>query len=520
MANFFAENPWLTLLAGLAAVFLVVFVCVALKLAKRYQRLLSLRYVLTRFSACSAFLAIAFGVAVILVALSIMSGYIEKLRDNLRGQESDIIVLSTRRYWLTDAIRLQERIATVENVKDSALYIETLAMYRSGGFNPCELRGVELSQHCEVTGLGDYTLRPDELKSVLNLAQPTSGEASSTATQDRATRQSQTATITFVDEMLKSPERAPLTSDEFSSFFRVAYRRKILAEENPTLEPEYAGRTPPVAVLVGLQLLLEREMFLGQIITAVTVAPDSSEPINIPLLVVGAFKTGAFEADSKILYTDVRTLRNELRLNDPETGASRYEGLRVAVVDGERLHQTSTAVRALLRTEFPGLLAIPWDRLQRMTSMAVEIEKYLIYTLLILLVAFTACMVLLMLILTVIEKTRDIGVLLALGATPRGVVGIFLMNGLALTVGGTVAGLTAGYLFCEYINPIHDWVYHVSKIRLFSPDVYDMDRIPIAYKGWDLLLSIAPALILGFGASLMPAIWASRRDPIKALHYE
>ena len=80
--------------------------------------------------------------------------------------------------------------------------------------------------------------------------------------------------------------------------------------------------------------------------------------------------------------------------------------------------------------------------------------------------------------------------------------------------------LLGGYYFCEYINPIHDWVYHVTNVRLFSPDVYDMDRIPIAYRLWDLFLSIAPALALGFCASLMPAIWASRRDPIKALHYE
>ena len=83
-----------------------------------------------------------------------------------------------------------------------------------------------------------------------------------------------------------------------------------------------------------------------------------------------------------------------------------------------------------------------------------------------------------------------------------------------------VAGLALGYAFCLNINDIHDWVYNVSGISLFPPDVYDMDRIPIAFQFADALLSVAPALALGFLASLVPALWASRRDPIKAIHYQ
>ena len=144
----------------------------------------------------------------------------------------------------------------------------------------------------------------------------------------------------------------------------------------------------------------------------------------------------------------------------------------------------------------------------------------MIYFLLVLIVAFTACMILLMLILTVIEKRRDIGILLALGATPGGIVGIFLINGLALTVAGTAAGLLCGYVFCANINPIHDWLYTVTGIQLFPPDVYDLDRIPISFRTTEVLLSVTPALLLGFLASLIPAVWASRRDPIEAIHHE
>jgi lipoprotein-releasing system permease protein len=89
-----------------------------------------------------------------------------------------------------------------------------------------------------------------------------------------------------------------------------------------------------------------------------------------------------------------------------------------------------------------------------------------------------------------------------------------------LSAAGTVLGLILGYLFCAYINPIHDWVYVTTGLRLFPAEIYHMDRIPIAYHPVDVILSISPPILLGFLASLVPAIWASRRDPIKAIHYE
>ena len=119
-----------------------------------------------------------------------------------------------------------------------------------------------------------------------------------------------------------------------------------------------------------------------------------------------------------------------------------------------------------------------------------------------------------------IEKTRDMGVLLALGATPGGVVRIFLANGLMIVAAGTLLGLAIGYLFCVYINPIHDWIQATTGWRLFPAEIYHMDRIPITFQLGDVLLSIAPPVVLGFLSSLIPAVWASRRDPIKAIHYE
>ena len=506
----------LLLVAAIGAVLGIGFL-VLLILSKKYQVRLT-RHYLTRFSALAAFLAISFGVSIILVVLSIMGGYVETFRDSLRGQEAHLIVYSRRPYGLIQVKRVEAAIRAVENVRSTARFIESLGMYRSGGFNPCQIRGVDIQSQAEVTDLGKYTLRPEELDRVLKALKESEESEES---KETLRRKAQTDSIKNINAILKDPDRQPLTNEEFMRFFELPVRRQLIRErQHPRVAQQFEISTPPQATLVGIQLLLSHDMFLGQIVPIVTLDPETSEPVTFNLLVTGAFKTGAFESDTSILYTNVQLLRNKLNLFDAERNERRYEGVRVAVDDLERLEETHRRLDQKLRAEFPSLAVISWEQLRQNRIKAVEIEKYVIYFLLVLLIAFTAFMVLLMLVLTVIEKTRDIGVLLALGATPGGVVGIFLINGLVITLTGTVAGLAFGYTFCLKINSIHDWVYTVSGISLFPPDVYDMDRIPIAFQFGDALLSVAPALALGFFASLVPAVWASRRDPIKAIHFQ
>ena len=498
----------LLLLLGVSVALALCFLALVLR-SRKYQVRLTRRYLLTRFSSLAAYCAITFGVAIILVVLSIMGGYVETFRERLRGQESHLSVLGNRPYSVTHVTRVEETIRGVENVRATAPFIKTLAMYRSGGFNHCQIRGVDIKSHVDVTDLGKYSLRPRELEAVLR---DFNGRG----------RESRTEAIKMIDAILKNPDRQPLTSSEFEQFFDVSFRRQLIRQvHGPRVANEFETSPPPQAALVGIQLLLTGEMFLGQIVPIATLEPETSKPAPpFSLLVAGAFKTGTFEADKRILYTNVHTLRNKLNLFDVKRNSSRYEEVRVAVKDLSKLDETRGRLQEALLLKFPELEVYSWEQLGKNKIEAIEREKYLIYVLLVFLIAFTAFMILLMLVLTVIEKTRDIGIMLALGATPSGIIGIFLINGLVLTLAGTISGLTLGYAFCLNINPLHDWVYVVSGISLFPPDVYDMDRIPIAFQFGDALLSIAPALALGFLASLVPAVWASRRDPIKAIHYQ
>lgn len=471
-----------------------------------YQLHLSVRYLRSRFSSLAALLSVTFGVGVIVITLSIMGGYVDVLRETIRGQESHLMVLGMSPFAVTNVVSLQRSIEELPRVKATAPFIETLAMYKSGQLNPCQLRGIHPRREAEVSSIGRYVLRAAELEGLL--ASP--GEKSER--------------VTAIDRVLRAEGREPVGGEELDRMLSPEHASEVLARLNPSTLQALNGDHLPAAI-VGIQLLLDRKMFLGQAIGVGSMKPRAEggaadQFADGRFVVVGAFKTGDYDFDSRVLFVNVDTLKNFLDLYDAEAGSYRYEGIRVALKDLSHADETRVELGALLRAQAPGLLVKSWEQLKANVLAAVVIEKWVIYFLLVLLMSFTGCMVLLMLLLTVIEKTRDMGILLALGATPGGVVSIFLWNGLLIVVAGTLLGLGFGYLFCSYINSIHDWVFRVTGWKLFPPEIYHMDRIPVAFHWTDVLLSAAPPLLLGFVSSLIPAMWASRRDPIKAIHYE
>jgi len=487
---------------------------------KHYQFLLSFRYLKSRFSSIAALLSVTFGVAVILILLGIMGGYIEELQESIRGQVADLTIVGRDTYPILHAHRLQKLVEEVDNVTATAPFVNALAMYRSTGFNPCQLKGIDPELEPKVSGFGDYVLRPEELSEVLALreeVEPVELERGSAAAKGAA----EAKVTARLHHLLGSPERAAVGPAELETFFSNEYGAKLLALENPSSLPALGGEVPE-ACLVGIQLLLERELFLGQLVSLITVQPGKQEPVSYPFLVAGAFKTGDFDADSKAIYVHGDALKNMLGLFDEKANSYRYEGLRVAIQDDSRLEETRAAIqeKILGHDAFADLHVFPWQAQRQNLLRAVQIEKFIVFFLLLVVQSFSGFMILLMLTLIVIEKTRDMGILLALGGTQGGITKVFLFNGLILTLAGTALGLALGYSFCTYINPIHDWVYSVTGIRLFDPKIYNMDRVPIALRPEDVLLSVAAPLGFGFLASLLPALWAARRDPIKAIHYE
>lgn len=485
-----------------------------------YKLLLCWRYFRSRFLALAAFLAITFGVAMLLIVLGIMGGYLLKLQEHIRGQEAHLQVLGPGQYGVTRIAELEEVIADVPGVLATSPFIERLAVYRTPmSFNPCQLTGVDPVRQARVGTLARFVLRPSELGEIHEefLRIPKAGE-------EPPPPPDRTQATARIHQILTRPGREDLSPEELERFYSLEWRDEVLRTRFPRVHESLDGDLPP-AVLVGVQLLLERRIFLGQIITVVTLSPDDEtpEPISQDFVVVGAVKTGDFDQDSGTLYAEIGLVKNMLGLWQELPDGDfvyRYQGVRVALEPEQDLETVRLAVEQAVRAEFPQLSVKTWRELRRNLLKAVQIEKFLVYFLVLILVVFTGSMILLMLLLAVIEKTRDIGVLLSLGATPHGVTTIFLLNGLTICIVGTLAGFGLGLAFCGSINEIHDAIYELTGWRLFKAEIYHMDRIPIAFEPLDVVLSIVPPVVIGLLSSLVPALWAPRRDPIRAIQYE
>ena len=120
----------------------------------------------------------------------------------------------------------------------------------------------------------------------------------------------------------------------------------------------------------------------------------------------------------------------------------------------------------------------------------------------------------------VVEKTRDMGILKSLGASSRGILGIFLGYGLSLGVVGAGVGLTIGLLFVRYINQIRDLLEHITGQPVFDPSIYYFYQIPTIIDPFTVFWIMVGALSIAVLASILPALRAARLHPVEALRYE
>jgi lipoprotein-releasing system permease protein len=120
----------------------------------------------------------------------------------------------------------------------------------------------------------------------------------------------------------------------------------------------------------------------------------------------------------------------------------------------------------------------------------------------------------------VVEKTKDIGVLKALGASSRGVMSIFLSYGLSLGAVGSGVGVIGGLLFVTYINEIAKVIELITGHEVFDPTVYYFQRIPTIIDPLTIVGVVVGAMLIAVLASVLPALRAARLHPVQALRYE
>lgn len=161
-----------------------------------------------------------------------------------------------------------------------------------------------------------------------------------------------------------------------------------------------------------------------------------------------------------------------------------------------------------------------WEEKQAQYIRAVENEKRMLTFILGLMSMVVLVVIFLIFYMIVRDKTKDIGILKALGASEEGVAGIFVMYGLFVGAVGGLAGMTLGVTFMHHTNEIHEWIYQTTGMIIWDRSIYLFDRIPDTVNPWEVGVYVVSALIAGWLGAMIPAIVAGAQDPIKAVRYE
>ncbi|WP_332774808.1 lipoprotein-releasing ABC transporter permease subunit, partial [Polaromonas sp.] len=250
---------------------------------------------------------------------------------------------------------------------------------------------------------------------------------------------------------------------------------------------------------------------LALIVPEVSSVPGGITPRMQRLNVVGVFKVGA-ELDSSLALINVADAAQIQRLQPGQVPS-----VRLKLQDLYQAPQVSAAIAAELGD---GYRASDWTLTQGSLFSAMKMEKTMIGLLLLLIVAVAAFNIIATLIMVVADKGADIAILRTLGATPRQIMGIFMVQGTVIGVIGTLIGGVLGVLAALNVSQLVGWIERVSGQQVLSSDVYFISNLPSQLLVADVLLICGAALTLSFLATLYPSWRAAGIQPAEALRYE
>ncbi len=240
---------------------------------------------------------------------------------------------------------------------------------------------------------------------------------------------------------------------------------------------------------------------------------DSIRQMVLPtqLTVTGIFESGRYLYDSEFLLVPLHIGQELYGL-----GGS-VHGLSIRTVDPDR----AAEIREDLRKNLPEELScVTWMDLNKQLFDAIAMERHVMFFLLMFIILVAAFGIMNTLITVTVQKTREIGVLKALGARTWQIVSVFLVQGMVVGVIGVASGLVLGMTLIRWRNEVSQWLASVLGVEIFPRSVYQFNEIPAEIVPTDVALICISAFIICSLAALIPAWIASRMDPVKALRCE
>jgi lipoprotein-releasing system permease protein len=332
------------------------------------------------------------------------------------------------------------------------------------------------------------------------------------------TRQSAQA----VDELMAMPHvvaAAPFIGGQ--AFFK-EYSQVTATELrgiDPALQPKVSKiaeyMTKGTFTISGNELVLGEELAMragvgvGDSLTLIS----PSTLAKTEFKVAGLFKSGMYLYDSGLMLTSIKGAQDFFKVPDLVTGIS------VKVDDIYKVDAIKQYIyRNLKATE--SFSVRTWVDLNRNFLQALKIEKVVMFIVVTMTTVVAAFGIVGTLIMSVMSRIKDIGILRSLGAKTKSIVQIFVFQGLSIGVSGIILGLVGGVFFTMRINSMVDAISRMIGHSLIPKDIYYFDRIPVYINAGDVSAIVFSALAISLMASVYPALYAARINPSEALRHE
>jgi len=281
------------------------------------------------------------------------------------------------------------------------------------------------------------------------------------------------------------------------------------------LAGDIAGLAPgSFNIALGVQLAYALGVGQGDTVMVLapqgTISPAGFTPRMRQFTVSGVFSTGHYEYDAALAFMNVQDAARVFR----DTGAS---GVRLRIADMQQAPQVARRLQAALPQ---GLRAQDWTQNNRTWFAAVQTEKRMMFIILTLIVAVAAFNLLSSLVMAVKDKRSDIAILRSIGATPREIARIFLVQGSLIGVVGTLLGVGLGMLVAFNIDVIVPFIERTFNIEFLPQQIYFISQLPSEPRAYDITLVAVTSLVLSLLATLYPSWRASGLQPAQVLRHD